>query len=111
MDALALQVETSFFQCETVASQNEFSASREEIQLILDNPILFWLLSTDTPTKQISAELATSWLVPSTEHLASKFLFLGKELELGVPLSLARKHIKSQASAPGSSFGHLSQTP
>ena len=78
LDALALQVETSFFQCETSASQNEFSASREEIPLILDNPILFLLLSTDTPTKQISAELVISWLVPSTDHLAIKFLFWAK---------------------------------
>ena len=110
MDASALQEGTPAFQCETLASQNKFLAMREEFQSIFDNPMLSWLFPIDTPTRHISAELVTIWLVLGSEHLASK-LFLGKELELGVPLSMVVEHIKSQAPAPGTSPRHQSQTP
>ena len=58
-----------------------------------------------TPTKQISAELVTLRFVLGSEHSACK-LFMGKELELGVLLSMVVEHIKSQAPAPGTSSRH-----
>ncbi len=81
LGCLSTQVE-SLLPVRNAASQNEFSASREEIQSIFDNPILSWLLSTDTPTKHISAELVTIWLVPGSEHLASKFFWFGQRVRV-----------------------------
>ena len=69
--------------------------------------MLSWLSPIVTPTKQISAELVTIWLVLGSEHLACK-LFMGKELELGVLLSMVVEHKiprhQPQASVPGTRF-------